>query len=151
MLVNNSEETKHLQISGYYNNLPIEIDVGYLLTKDSILFEVSVTDVEDNLQLYYSLNPDLEELKRIEEKYCTVPNELFKCIYVGLVTQCFWNDEEIAGTRTKYILMGTPREEIVRLLLVRFSKLGVEYVYNLIVGIAERADIKKIWNMVGGC
>lgn len=151
MLVNNSNDTKHLQIGGYYSNPQIQIDISYLLTGNSISFEVLVTEIIDNIVLYYSLNPDLEDLKKLEEKYCTVPNELFKNIYIGLFTQCFWGDEEIDKLRAKYILMGASKEEIIKILMNKFTTLGIEHVYELITGIKERADINKIWTMLGGC
>ena len=148
MLVNNSNDTKHLQIGGYYNESHIQIDINYLLTGNSISFEVTVTERVDNIVLYYCLNPDLEDLKKLEEKYCTVPNELFKNIYIGLVTQCFWGDEEIDKIRAKYVLMDTTKGEIIKALNNKFSSLGVEPVYDLITGIRERANINKIWSML---
>jgi hypothetical protein len=140
---------QHIQISGYYTE-DTNLEISYLLTKSSLAFEITVIDTVNNLILDYTLNPDYEDILKLENKYCEVPNELFKSIFVGLYTQCFWNDAEVDALRAQFSLLGiTTHEEFVKYLIKRFKGSGSRDAYDLIYDIASRADIKKIWNMLG--
>lgn len=141
--VNNKEGTRHIQIAGVTTE-DKDISVGYLLT-DTLSFEVIVH--KNDLVFEYIVNPSLDDLKRLEEKYSI---ELFKCIYIGLVTQCFWGDIEVSSLRARFALLHTGIDEIIKILDKKFSTMKVSEVHTLIYGIIERADIDKIRDMLKG-
>lgn len=141
--VNNKEGTHHIQIAGVTTE-DKDISVGYLLT-DTLSFEVIVH--KNDLVFEYIVNPSLDDLKRLEEKYSI---ELFKCIYIGLVTQCFWGDTEINNIRARLVLFHTDIDVIIEILGKKFNNMEVSEVHTLIYGIIERADIDKIRDMLKG-
>lgn len=141
--VNNKEGTRHIQIAGVTTE-DKDISVGYLLT-DTLSFEVIVH--KNDLVFEYIVNPSLDDLKRLEEKYSI---ELFKRIYIGLVTQCFWGDTEINNIRARLVLLYTDIDVIIEILGKKFNNMEVSEVHTLIYDIIERADIDKIRDMLKG-
>lgn len=141
--VNNTKETYHIQISNCFSE-DKTVSLGYLLT-DILSFEVIIH--RNGLVFEYILNPSLDDLKRLEEKYSI---ELFRNTYIGLFTQVFWGDIEVNSLRARFALLHTGIDEIIKILNKKFSTIELSEVYTLIHDIIERADINKIRGMLKG-